>query len=247
MKEALCVLIKYGLVTFKPNKTEVYANYTLQADMVLLMIRYPKYISLIKKKFGEEAEMLIEEVLQRGYCTGSELILHVCNRMRKDQKVPSLPKIRDHLFSLINAKYFARLPYPVEEAAVPDLQIKEEQQYALPPIDIKLLNARLTGNQAELPDNEVFWYPNFDRFHQDMRDKLIVNAFTKKFDENIGAFISVLLERMYLRTKPWADCSNPITLSEIKEVIKKSNSYPHLVAFFDQYASVLGLYETLVM
>lgn len=242
MKEALCVLIKYRLVTFKPNKSEVLASYTLQADRVLLMIRYPKYISLIKKKFGEEAEMLMEEVLQRGYCTGSELILHVHNRMLKDQKTPSLPTIRDHLFSLINAKYFQRLPYPVEETApVPDLQIKEKEQYQLPPVDIKVLSARLSGNLMELPDADIFWCPNFDRFHQDMRDKLIVNAFTKKFDENIGAFVSVLLEQMYIRTEPWADCSNPVPLLEIKNIVKKANTYPSLVAFFDQYATVLGL------
>lgn len=245
VKEALCVLIKYRLVSFKPNKSEVLAHYTLQTDRVLLMIRYPKYISLIKKKFGEEAEMLMEEVLQRGYCSGSELILYVYNRMQKDKKTATLANIRDHLFSLINARYFARLPYPSEEASVPILQVNEKEQFLLPPIDIKLISTRLTENSAvELPDSEIFWYPNFDRFHQDMRDKIIVNAFTKKFDDNVGAFVSVLLEQMYIRTEPWADCSNPVPLSEIKNIIKKSNTYPNLVAFFEHYASILGLYKT---
>lgn len=243
MKEALCVLIKYRLVTFEPNKSEVLARYTLQTDRVLLMIRYPKYISLIKKKFGKEAEMLMEEVLQRGYCTGSELIMHVYNRLRKDGKDVSLQIIRDNLFSLINARYFARLPYSVEEAPIPLLQINEKEQFSLPFIDIKLIQKRLTENElVELPDNEIFWYTNFDRFHQDMRDKIIVNAFTKKFDNNIGAFVSVLLEQMYIRTEPWAECSNPIPLLEIKNIIKKTNTYPTLVDFFDQYTSVLGLY-----
>lgn len=243
MKEALCVLIKYGLVSFKPNKTEVLAVYELHPDRVLLMIRYPKYVSLIKKKFGEEAEMLMEEVLQRGYCSGSELILHVYARMQKEQKGASLQKIRDNLFSLINARYLARLPYPTEEKPIPALQINEKEQFSLPQIDIKLINSRLTENSTvELPDSDCFWYPNFDRFHQDMRDKLIVNAFTKKFDDNIGAFVSVLLEQMYIRTEPWADCSNPVPLLEIKNIIKKTNTYPALVAFFDQYASILGSY-----
>lgn len=241
------MLIKYRLVCFKPNKSEVLALYTLQTDRVLLMIRYPKYISLIKKKFGEEAEMLMEEVLQRGYCSGSELILHVYNRMQKDQKTATLANIRDHLFSLINARYFARLPYPAEEASIPSLQVNEKEQFLLPPIDIKLLNTRLTTDNSavELPDSEIFWYTNFDRFHQDMRDKIIVNAFTKKFDDNVGAFVSVLLEKMYIRTEPWAECSNPVPLLEIKNIIKKSNTYPNLVAFFDQYATILGLYKIL--
>lgn len=60
-------MIKYRLVSFKPNKNENVANYTLLADNVLLMLRYPKYLNLTKKQFGDESEMIIEEVLQRGF------------------------------------------------------------------------------------------------------------------------------------------------------------------------------------
>lgn len=205
------------------------------------MLRYPKYINLIKKRFGEDAEMLVEELLQKGYSTASELVLQVFKRIQYDKKqIASLPKIRDELFTLINAKYIFRLPYRTEEAAVPILKLDEKDESALPPVDVKILSARLAGNAVEIPDNEIYWCPNFDRFHQDLRDKIIVDAFAKKFDDNAAAFVSALLEQMYVRTEPWAECSNPVPLLEIKNTIKKNNTHATLVAFFDQYATVLG-------
>lgn len=66
VKDSLCILIKYDLVTFKPNKNENLANYALNSGNVLLMLRYPKYLHHIKKLFGDESEVIIEEILQRG-------------------------------------------------------------------------------------------------------------------------------------------------------------------------------------
>lgn len=241
VKEALCVLIKYRLVSFKPNKNEVLANYFLLPDRVLLMIRYPKYIHIIKKKFGKDAEILVEELLQRGHSTAYELISSTFTRLQKDQnKSVSLAQIREKLFSLITAKYFTRLPYATEEFPVPILQVKEEEQYNLPTVDLKLLTSHQRNTDEKLPNTGIYWMVNFDRFHQDMRDKLIMTAFTKKFDENVGEFVRILLEQMYIRTEPWADCSNPVPLAEIKELVKKLNTNPQLVAFFDQYTSLLG-------
>lgn len=241
MKEALCILIKYRLVSFKPNKNEVLANYFLLPERILLMIRYPNYINIIKKKFGKDAEILVEELLQRGYSNAYELILSTFTRLQKDQnKSVSLAQIREKLFSLITAKYFIRLPYALEETAVPVLQIKEEEQYALPTVDLKLLSLYQSNASEKLPDPGIYWTVNFDRFHQDMRDKLIVNAFSKKFDENIGEFVRILLEQMYIRTEPWADCSNPVPLAEVRDLVKKLNTHPQLMAFFDQYTSLLG-------
>lgn len=241
MKEALCILIKYRLVSFRPNKNEVLANYFLLPDRVLLMIRYPKYINIIKKKFGKDAEILAEELLQRGYSSAYELILHTFARLQKDQSKPtSLAQIREKLFSLITAKYFIRLPYATDEMPVPDLQVKDEEQFALPTVDLKLLSSCQSNPAERLPETCIYWTVNFDRFHQDIRDKLIVNAFSKKFDENVGEFVRILLEQMYIRTEPWADCSNPVPLAEIKDLVRKLNTHPQLVAFFDQYTSLVG-------
>lgn len=229
-------------MSFKPNKNEAIANYALVPNNVLLMIRYPKYINLIKKKFGDGAEILFEELLQRGYCNASELLIVTQTRFQKEKKKTiSLPSLRDDLFALITAKYVSRLPYSTsEELPVPILEITPSEEYTLPSIDIKLVTEHQSDPTVELPDKEIYWTINFDRLHQDIRDKIIVNAFTRKFDENVGEFVRLLLEQMYIRTEPWAGHSNPVPLLEVKSMAKKMNTHQLLVAFFDQYANVLG-------
>lgn len=229
-------------MSFKPNKNEAIANYALIPSNVLLMIRYPKYINLIKKKFGDGAEILFEELLQRGYCNASELLIVTQIRFQKEKKkAVSIPALRDDLFALITAKYVSRLPYSTsEELPVPVLEINPVEEHTLPPIDIKLVTDHQNDPNVELPDKEMYWTINFDRLHQDIRDKIIVNAFTKKFDENVGEFVRLLLEQMYIRTEPWAANSNPVPLLEVKNLAKKMNTHPLLVTFFDQYANVLG-------
>lgn len=243
MKESLCVLIKYGLVTFKPNRNANIANYVLQSDHVLLMIRYPKYISLIKSKFGDEGEIILEEVLQKGYATASDLLLKAAAKLKKDQeKAASLSDLRDKLQSLIVAKYLRRVPKCDEETPVPVCAVNETDQYTMPLLDLKQLVQIQNGSNEEATDAGVYWTANFDRFHQDMRDKIIVNAISKKFDENTAELMRIFLQQMYIRTGPWVDVSNPIPVFEVKDFVKKMNTHPQLVAFFDQYVSILGKY-----
>ncbi|CAH0560940.1 unnamed protein product [Brassicogethes aeneus] len=241
IKESLCILIKYNLVTFVTNKNENLANYTLKPDRILLMLRYPKYNNLIKKKFGDESEMIIEEVLQRGYWTASELILKVIERLKKNEQATSVSLVKDKFKSLVVAKYLVRMPYPKDDKPVPDLQIQDNELYIFPDIDNKILAQINAGAESmdKIPDKGIYWTINFDRFHQDMRDKIIVTAFTKKIDDNAGKFVELLLRQMYIRTMPWADSSNPVPILEIKDIIRKQETHKQLLAFFDQYVNVI--------
>ncbi|KAJ3659248.1 hypothetical protein Zmor_010949 [Zophobas morio] len=242
VKEALCILIKYRLVTFTPNRNANVANYTLQHDQVLLTLRYANYINLIKKKFGNECEMIVEELLQRSYWTASELILKVIERFKKDHnKAVTILSLREKFISLVNAQYLIRLPYSEEDKPVPNLILPETDQFVIPQFELKQMTLVQSGKAPvdSLPDRGVYWTVNFDRFHQDMRDKLIVNAFTKKFDENAGEFVRLLLQQMYIRTTPWAEVSNPVPVIEIRDNVRKQATHQHLLAFFDQYVSVL--------
>lgn len=243
MKESLCVLIKYRLVSFSPNKNENIANYTLNAENVLLMLRYPKYINLIKKKFDDESEMIVEEILQRGYWTASEIILKVHQRLSKStENAVTLGQLKDKFISLVTAKYLVRMPYSEEDKPVPSLIIQDKELHLIPEIDLKQIVSARSGQTYSYTDKNIYWTVNFDRFHQDMRDKIIVTAFTRKFDENAGELVKLLLQQMYIRTQPWADVSNPVPILEIKDLLKKQSNYPQLNVFFDQYVSVLGWY-----
>nr|CAH7743465.1 unnamed protein product [Callosobruchus chinensis] len=239
IKESLAILVKYQLVTFAPNKNDSVANYTLHPNKVLLHLRYPKYINMIKKKFGDEAEVILEEILQKSYWTASEVILHVYEKLKKDNKPNvTLPVLRDNFVSLVTAKYLIRVPYnEADDKAVPNLVVQDHELHMAPQIDIMELTTNPQGGNFK--DKDIYWTVHFDRFHQDMRDKILVNAFTQKFDENAGELVKLLLRQMYIRTEPWADVSNPIPLLEIKDLVRKQANLKLLNTFFDQYVNVI--------
>lgn len=205
------------------------------------MLRYPKYVNLIKKNFADESEMMVEEILQRGYWTASEVILKVHERVSKNNDSVTFMQLKEQFISLVNAKYLIRLPYSQDDKPVPMLNVKESELHLIPNVDIKLLVAS-KNNKAlleSIPDKGIYWTCNFDRFHQDMRDRIVITAFTKKFDENAGEFVKLLLKQMYIRTHPWSDVSNPVPIIEIKDLARKQNTHPQLNAFFDQYVNVI--------
>ncbi|KAF5304576.1 hypothetical protein FQA39_LY09627 [Lamprigera yunnana] len=231
VKEALSVLIKYNLASFQTHPDGQTVTYSLNAKNAILMLRFPKFINLIKTKFDEEVEILVEEILLKGCLTGSEVLLKAASRLRENKNVSMLlQQLKDKFASLVTAKYVTRLS---------NTKLQEGEMFALPTIDLKQLVKVLEGGNETLADAGVYWSINPDRFHQDLRDQLIVSGVTNKFDENMGELMRVLLQQMYVRTAPWIPASNPIPILEVKEILKKRNTHPQLVAHFEQYVNIL--------
>lgn len=198
------------------------------------MLRYAKYIKLIKTKFGEEAEILVEELLLKGSATASELILKTASRLKDNSDTSiTLRHTKDKFDCLVNARYLQKRP------ANPPPEGAENNLFALPTIDLKQLHEAHGGAQIAIEDPNGYWVVNFDRFHQDLRDNLIVSAVAKKIDDNTGELMRLLLQQMYVRTSPWQPISNPVPILEVKDLVKKLNTHQQLVAFFDQYLKML--------
>lgn len=190
------------------------------------------------------------------------MILKVHQRLTKNnENPPTLTQIKDKLVYLITSKYLQRLPYSQDERPVPNLVVPEGEAHVLPQIEIKTLVAYQKDKSVPLPDKDIYWSVNFDRFHQDIRDKIIVSAFTRKFDEHAAEIIKyvltiellyltntlcrLFLRQMYVRTDPWADVSNPIPAIEIKDILKKQGGNSLALIFFDQYLSIIGRFHKL--
>ena len=75
----------------------------------------------------------------------------------------------------------------------------------------------------------------------DYRDEIIVQATTRILDENAGELMRQLLFLMYIRTASWADTSNPIPFTEIKDAVKKLEM-PALYQYVDQYLRLIGMH-----
>lgn len=198
----------------------------------MLMLRYPKYINLIKHKFDDETEILAEEILLNPFLTASELILKTVVRLKENQNLSVLVKqIKDKFTTLVTAQYLMRVLSP---------NTTEKQLFTIPEINSQQIIEVINGGNEKFGDAGIYWRLNLDRFHQDLRDQVVADAVSNKFDDNMGELMRVLLQEMYIRTAPWGHESNPIPILEVKNIIKKQNTHPTLLTYFDQYVTVLG-------
>lgn len=103
---ALAVLLKFRLARFQPSKNELYAEYVLLRDNVLLILRYPRYVHLVntKLKNGEAAASIVEELLRSGSQTAHRLLARVCD----DRTQFSL--FEDTFVDLCQLNYIFRAP-----------------------------------------------------------------------------------------------------------------------------------------
>ncbi|XP_013141101.1 PREDICTED: DNA-directed RNA polymerase III subunit RPC3 [Papilio polytes] len=218
--DSLRTLVKFDLVSFEPSFNEVVADYKLNPDNVLLLIRYPRYLLQIKTKFGSEAELLVEELLQQASCTASVLMVTVAAKYKDDkEKNITLVKLRDIFISIATARYIQQAPV-ADNSEVPSL---EPVATIVPDIDVRqLAQAMATDTLADVNDN-IYWKVNFDRFHQDFRDDIMVKAITRRIDENAGELMRLLLQQMYLSSAEWAAESNPTPALELRTAVQRAD------------------------
>ncbi|XP_011694091.1 PREDICTED: DNA-directed RNA polymerase III subunit RPC3 [Wasmannia auropunctata] len=238
IKEGLSVLIKYGFVTYhKKENTEENTEYTLHQSKIIMIFRYPRYMLFAKTYCGDEGEIMLEEVLKQGFITASEVIMKTYKRIEyapsKSTQPPSIPNLKD-VFELLVKNQFLMRNTSFETMA----EDSKKPNYNLPNLDLPAISNALQGKNAELTDSKIYWKVNFDRLTQDLRDQIVISAVTQKFDKNAGELMRQLINLMYLRTASWADTSNPIPYTEIKEEVKKLN-YEELEHYLDQYLRLL--------
>ncbi|KAG6796980.1 DNA-directed RNA polymerase III subunit RPC3 [Apis mellifera caucasica] len=231
IKEALCVLIKHGLVKYR--QTEKGIEYILIYERVLNILRYPKYMFFVKTNCGNEAEMMLEQVLKNGYITASEVIIKTYKRMEQSPSSiqPSIPVLKEKFELLIKYQFLMRSTNKNEEEG------NSKRDFTLPDLDLAAISKYLEGDNCNLKD-KIYWEINIDRFTQDFRDQIIVSSISKRLDKNAGELMRRLLFLMYLRTASWEDTSNPIPFAEIKDAVKKLN-YPLLTQHLDQYLRLI--------
>nr|CAD7408582.1 unnamed protein product [Timema cristinae] len=237
----------------KLGKQKIIPSWTRLGDEKDIDYRYrSKYLLLIKTRYGDEAEILVEEILRHGQDTASGAILQAFSRLNNTPKVgkADLGSLRDKFSLLVTKQFIMRCPSPNdEEGTVPVLTVKERELYLPPDLNLKDLLAMERGQGGSTGDEGVYWRINFDRFHQEFRgtfdahvstrDQIMVSAMERRIDADAGELMRLLLQQMYLRTEPWAAVSNPVPYTELKEVIRKQSSHPQLAVYLDQYLKVM--------
>lgn len=85
VKRCLAALIQHGIVTFSQHKAG-FVEYFASVDNVLSYLFFPQYINCAKTLFGDESELIIEELLHQGQLTMSGTINRVTQRLAQAGK-----------------------------------------------------------------------------------------------------------------------------------------------------------------
>lgn len=242
---ALAVLIKFQLVTFRPSDLHpTIVEYSLKRDEILYILRYSRYVHLIQTKYGTVGASIVEELLQSGSQTASLVILRCFSNPENKDK---LETYRDTLIKMIGDNYLIKLPIlqqPLEgEAAntIPKLHIEPYDVFIPPDIDLNAIQQLHSGQSVTLKDAGIFWQVNFARLHQDFRDSIMISAIERKHGTSAGECFKYILKQMYERTDPWQkQSSNPFTFVEIKQAIEKKSNNLELMKYLDQYVMLIA-------
>ncbi|XP_045129166.1 DNA-directed RNA polymerase III subunit RPC3-like [Portunus trituberculatus] len=153
VSQALAVLIQHNLVVWEEWRRGIPA-YTLLHDRVLLILRFPRYVYLVREQFGEEAEMVVDVLLKEGQATASHVIVTSSLKLIEAAENAPTPALtsesfdqrhisqRNQLQRLIEAQFVQRCPTPQNaDQAVPVLSIKGDLLYSFPNdlLDLKAL------------------------------------------------------------------------------------------------------------
>lgn len=233
---SLAVLVQYRLVKFIALETnENLAEYSLLHDKILLFLRYPRYVYFTQKKFGNASALLVEQLLNSGVEVAQSVIIrsYAHSDTQNDQV---LKEFRDAFLDLVADKYFIRSP-EVTEDSVPLLKVNQQTVFTAPELDLKQLKSLIESGSEPAPD--IYWTVNLDKFHQNFRDKILVDAIERQIDSNAGECFQIILQLMYNKTDIWAVTSNPIALVEIKQMIERKSTSADLVTYVEQYVSII--------
>ncbi|CAN9513621.1 unnamed protein product [Ophioblennius macclurei] len=88
VKKSLCVLVQHGLCLYSSGRKGPGSptEYRTGSDLILRILRYPRYIYTAKTLYGDTGELIVEELLQRGHMTLSSTVKSVADRLTQNME-----------------------------------------------------------------------------------------------------------------------------------------------------------------
>lgn len=203
IQETLVVLLQFGFVSAVCNVHSVQVEYKLNMDNVLAVLRYPRYLSTVKRKFSSDHAQLVETSLFLGRAPVSRIVGE-CVRMQ-NKTDESYDGYWDKCVELIKNGYFQRTATYVVLAEV------QRSKLFMPP------------SKKQKDERNILFVPNFRKFHQDIRNKIIVDAVARTLDDTVaGEVMSTILNQC---ADSYAPFSNPISLQLIRSNLSVGHNY----------------------
>jgi len=254
VKNSLVLLVNHGIVNFNDKRKPGSADYTLQKDCLVGLLRHPRYLQLLQECEGEESRVLVEELCKAGRATASHLIEEAYKVLKTEKnedpnQAVSVHKLGKVFGALVEKKYIHRCPVNTDlNLTVPKLESDERLQFHPPEIDIKELAKRLEdGAKTDSiidKDKEVDWTLNRDRLDQLIRDDIIQEAAVRRIDKPAGSIVGSVLNLSGSLYDPWSQASGRLGQSLIQDRVKKDWSEDGFLQHLDQYLTILSSDKT---
>ena len=245
VRAALGVLLLRGLVTTSSSARRPHVvDYTIQLENVIGLQRLPVLLSSVRLQHGERAEAVLIQVIRLGQATASTIVFRTVKDGKGAEKMSSVYDVYKDFKLLIELDLVKRVLPPTLS------EVGEETSPScstLPEPDLKALALLLEQEDASLSsmidmaDSSIFWRLNTDAAALMLRDKLIVEASTRRHDVGAGKVVSSLLHLVSATSKDWAAVSSHIGHHIIVEKVtsehgKTDPAFRHL----DQYLKLLS-------
>lgn len=203
IQETLIVLLQFNFVSAICNVHSMQVEFKLNMDNIIMILRYPKYLSIIKKKFGNDYTDLVETLLCLGRAPVSKIVSECIKMQNKNDDTYN--NYWDKALELIRNEYFKRTATYVVWT-----EVKQNKMFT-PPI------------KNQKGEKKILFVPNFSKFHQDMRNKIIVDAVVRTFDDTIvGEVMATILGQCIDSNTP---VSNPISLQLIRSNLSVGQNF----------------------
>ena len=153
---------------------------------------------MIKSSFGDEAEMLLEELISQGQSSASNLIFRASKRLLEAMEgiyialnlhwtlwktrnlfsgandIVSPLFLYEKLQNLAIYHFISRCPELTSiDKKVPEFSSEEDKQkFVIPPVDSKVISQKVNENAEQLgphADSNIIWRINCERFDTEMR------------------------------------------------------------------------------
>ncbi|KAG0555076.1 hypothetical protein KC19_12G142600 [Ceratodon purpureus] len=151
LKSSILVLVQHSCVqAFKvehegvgtaPARTST--SYVAISDNILHRMRFPKFLMVVREELGEEAESLVEGLLEHGRLTLEQIIQRTAAKAGKAEGQLA-KEVKETFRSLVEAHFIERCP-----AAEPSLQPKDAQE---PPKKVPRGAAKVRGPILDAQD-----------------------------------------------------------------------------------------------
>ncbi|XP_077576534.1 DNA-directed RNA polymerase III subunit RPC3 [Stigmatopora nigra] len=268
VKKSLCVLMQHGTCVFSPGRKGRGSptEYQCSSNIMLKILRYPRYIYTAKTLYGDTGELIIEELLQRGHVTMSSIVKVVADRLTQNMEEGQSMDFKDVSSSfskLVETHFIQRCPPMASAKAKADPSTPEVPASTEPLAPESFPNCYIVPNvtllgrgkrQLEDPEEQsvakkarmdiethgdegIYWQVNFDRFHLHFRDQAIVSAMSNKMDQTSGEIVRSMLRLSEVTTLPTAAYTKPLSANEIFRSLPAAYNISRQV--LDQYLTLL--------